>query len=106
VVEEIWLSYCGDTGPALFDREPRLFGSRVLMLECTFLADEQKDKGRLFKHLHLEDIAARAGDFRNEAIVLHHLSRRFRAEDLREAVERRLPELASRIHLLVEGREE
>lgn len=105
VVEEIWLSYCGDTGPEVFDLEPRLFGSRVLMLECTFLDSEQKDKGRLFKHLHLEDIAARAGELRNEAIVLHHLSRRFRAEELRDAVERRLPELAPRIHLLVEGRE-
>ena len=43
--------------------EPRLFDSRVLMLECTFLGDEQKDKGRLFKHLHLEDIALRAARF-------------------------------------------
>lgn len=105
VLEEIWLTYCGDTGPAVFENEPRLFGSRVLMLECTFLADEQKDKGRMFKHLHLEDIVARAGDFGNEAIVLHHLSRRFRAEDLRDAVERHLPELAPKIHLLVEGRD-
>ncbi|HSF38900.1 MAG TPA: MBL fold metallo-hydrolase [Thermoanaerobaculia bacterium] len=104
-LEEIWLTYCGDTGPAVFDSEPRLFGSRVLMLECTFLGSEQKEKGMLFKHLHLEDIASRAGDFRNEAIVLHHLSRRFREEDLRGEVERCLPELAPRIHLLVEGRE-
>lgn len=103
VVEEIWLSYCGDTGPAVFDREPRLFGSRVLMLECTFLGDEQKDKGRLFKHLHLEDIAARASELRNEAIVLHHLSRRYKVEDLRAEIERRLPELAPRVHVLVEG---
>jgi ribonuclease Z len=103
VVEDLWLSYCGDTGPRIFAMEPRIFRSRVLMLECTFLGEEHRDKGERFKHLHLGDIEHRAGDLKNEAIVLHHLSRRFRVEDLRAEVERRLPELAPRIHILVEG---
>jgi ribonuclease Z len=103
VVNDLWLSYCGDTGPRIFDLEPRIFGSRVLMLECTFLGEEHRDKGERFKHLHLGDIEHRAGELRNEAIVLHHLSRRFRVEDLRAEVERRLPDLAPRIHILVEG---
>ncbi|PYQ56268.1 MAG: hypothetical protein DMF53_25955 [Acidobacteria bacterium] len=104
-VEDLWLSYCGDTGPRIFEMEPRIFRSRVLMMECTFLGEEHRDKGERFKHLHLGDIERRAADFRNEAVVLHHLSRRFRVEDLRAEVERRLPELASRIHILVEGKE-
>jgi len=103
VVEDLWLSYCADTGPAIFDREPRIFGSKVLMVECTFVGEEHCDKGERFKHLHLGDIAQHADRFRNEAIVLHHLSRRFRVEELRAEVDRRLPELASRIHILVEG---
>jgi len=103
VAEDLWLSYCGDTGPAIFDREPRIFGSKVLLMECTFLGEEHRDKGERFKHLHLGDIARYADRFRNEAIVLHHLSRRFRVEDLRAEVERRLPELAAKIHILVEG---
>ena len=103
VAEDLWLSYCADTGPAIFDREPRIFGSRVLMMECTFVGEEHRDKGERFKHLHLGDVVQRAGEFRNEAIVLHHLSRRFRVEDLRAEVDRRLPELAPRIHILVEG---
>ena len=102
-VEDIWLSYCADTGPAIFDREPRIFGSKVLMVECTFVGEEHTDKGERFKHLHLGDIAQHADRFRNDAIVLHHLSRRFRVEELRAEVDRRLPELASRIHILVEG---
>lgn len=102
-VEDLWLTYCGDTGPALFEREPRLFRSKVLMLECTFLGEEHRDKGERFKHLHLGDIAHWADELQNEAIVLHHLSRRFRVEELRAEVERRLPELAPRIHILVEG---
>lgn len=105
LVEDLWLTYCGDTGPGIFEREPRVFRARVLMLECTFLGEEHRDKGALYKHLHLGDIARRADELRNEAIVLHHLSRRFRVEELRAEVDRRLPELAPRIHLLVEGRE-
>jgi ribonuclease Z len=104
VVEDLWLTYCGDTGPGVFEREPRLFRACVLMLECTFLGEQHRVKGELYKHLHLGDIVQRAGDFRNEALVLHHLSRRFRVEELRAEVERRLPALANRIHLLVEGK--
>jgi ribonuclease Z len=102
-VVDLWLTYCGDTGPGVFEREPRLFHACVLMLECTFLGEQHRDKGELYKHLHLGDIARWAGEFRNEALVLHHLSRRFREDELRAEVARRLPELADRIHLLVEG---
>lgn len=103
VVEEPWLSYCGDTGPAVFDLSPAIFESRVLLLECTFLGAAQRGDGGLYKHLHLEDIAHQETRFRNQDIVLHHLSRRHRPEELRIEIERRLPSLAPRIHLLVEG---
>lgn len=101
-VEEVWLTYCGDTGPAVFEREPEIYRSPVLMLECTFLGDEYRDRGSRFKHLHLADIAAHAERFENAAIVLHHLSRRHRVADLREEVARLMPTLAPRIHFLVE----
>jgi len=101
-VEDLWLTYCGDTSPRIFEMEPRLFRSKVLMVECTFLGEEHRDKGERFKHLHLGDIAARADELHNEAIVLHHLSRRFRVAELRAEVERRMPALAPRIHILVE----
>jgi ribonuclease Z len=102
-VEELWLSYCADSGPAVFDMEPRVFEARVLMLECTFLGEEHRDKGERYKHLHLGDIERRAGEMRNQALVLHHLSRRFNVAELRAEVERRMPDLAPRVHFLVEA---
>lgn len=102
VIQEIWLSYCGDTGPDVFTLEPRLFASKILLLECTFLGEGHRQKGDRFKHLHLEDIARWSGELRNEALVLHHLSRRHSVAELRAEVERLMPELASRVHLLVE----
>jgi ribonuclease Z len=98
--EEIWLSYAGDTGAGVFALEPRLADSRVLMLECTFLGAEHRERAARYGHLHLEDLAEFAAGSRNEAIVLYHLSRRYPEAELRRAVEARLPGIAARVHLV------
>ena len=100
VALEIWVSYCGDTGPQVFELEPRLFESQVLLLECTFLHSDRRTHSADFKHIHFEDLVDRAERFRNRALVLHHLSRRHSVSDLRAAIEERLPALSERIHLL------
>lgn len=100
-VEELTLSYCGDTGPGVFDSEPRLFTARMLLLECTFLAAGQEERARRYGHLHLADLEARAHRFANESIVLHHLSRKFRRAELEAEVARRLPALAGRVRVLL-----
>jgi ribonuclease Z len=97
--EEVWLSYCGDTGSGVFAGEPRLFTGTVLLIECTFMTDALRESGAEYKHLHLDDLVERAEEFRNKALVLHHLSRRHRPEELRAEIDRRLPNLAPRIHL-------
>lgn len=98
-VDELLLSYCGDTGPAAFEADPRLFDAAVLLLETTYIESSLRQRGRDFGHMHLEDLEALAGRFGNQAIVLHHLSRRHRPGDLRRAVDERLPGLAERIHV-------
>jgi len=101
--EEVWLSYCGDTGAGVFDRAPRLAESRVLMIECTFLGEAMRRRGAEYGHLHVEELLANADRLaRCEAILLHHLSRRHRVAELRAELERRAPELAARVHLLFE----
>lgn len=102
-VEVPALAYCADTGSGIFEREPHIFKARVLLLECTFLTEKLRARARRFKHLHLEDLIEYADRFENEALVLHHLSRRHRLSDLRRSVERRLPGLAERIWLLGAG---
>lgn len=99
-VEELWFSYCGDTGPRIWELAPRLRESRILMVECTFLGADARAKGTAYGHLHLEDLVEweeRLGA--HEAILLHHLSRRHALRELRAEVEKRLPALARRIHL-------
>lgn len=99
-IEDRALAYCGDTGPGIFEQAPEIFQARVLLLECTFLTDELRRRGERYKHLHLDDLIEQADRFENQALVLHHLSRRHRMEDLRRQVDERLPALAPRIWLL------
>lgn len=100
-VEHLALTYLGDTGPGIFAAEPRLFTARVLVAECTFVGDELRDKGALYKHLHVADLADQTERFENEAIVLVHLSRRHRRSDLVADVALRMPALADRVHVLL-----
>jgi len=98
-LEELWLTYPGDTGPGVFALEPRLFESRLLLIECTFLAEEHRERGAAYRHLHLEDLVERQESFRNEAVVLVHLSRRHRPAELLRRAQERLPALAGRLHV-------
>lgn len=105
VVEELRLSYCGDTGPDLLDRCPDLYETPILMIECTFLGPEQAERGARYRHIHIEDLVARGDRFRNRALVLYHLSRRHRREELEAAVHERLPQLASRVFIVADDEE-
>jgi ribonuclease Z len=80
------LAYPGDCSAAVFDAAPELFDARVLLIECSFVLPQDVDRAGEYAHIHLEDIAARAGAFRNEAIVLTHFSQRYRPEEIREAL--------------------
>ena len=91
------LAYTGDCAPEIFDAAPELFTARVLLIECSFVLPEDRDRARAYAHLHLQDFLDRASEFRNEAIVLTHFSQRYRVEEIREALEQ-LPEtLAERV---------
>jgi ribonuclease Z len=91
------LAYPGDCGEEIFDACPELFRARVLLLECSFLLPEDRERAREYAHIHLDDILARAGRFENEAVVLTHFSQRYTPAEIREAL-RAIPDpLSDRI---------
>ncbi len=104
-IEELALTFCGDTGAGVFELEPRVFRSAILLIECTFVDEDRRAEAALYKHLHLDDLVAHRERFENRHLVLHHLSRRYRPARLRAEVDRLLPELAERIHVLGEAEE-
>jgi ribonuclease Z len=102
LTRELWVTYCGDTGVGVFDLEPRLFESTVLLLECTFFDEASRDRGRQFKHLHLSDIADRVSRFQNRDLILHHASWRYEKQEVQALIERELAGMAPRLHLMMD----
>jgi ribonuclease Z len=91
------LAYPGDCGAAIFDAAPQLFTAKVLLLECSFLLPEDRDRAAVYEHIHLDDVVARAGLFQNEAVILTHFSARYRPQEIRAALEAIPESLASRV---------
>lgn len=90
--ERVELAYATDTLIDVLDENPWLYGARVLVLECTFLDDrkpvaEARDK----KHVHLDEVIARADRFSSEALVLMHFSQGYRPREVHEILDARLP---------------
>lgn len=85
--------YCGDTAPAGLDADPAIYEAKILITELTFFRPEhRKEKIHKFGHTHLDDILERAELFKNELVIFGHFSTRYMDNQIRKAVEKRLPE--------------
>jgi ribonuclease Z len=91
------LAYPGDCAPEIFDAAPELFRARVLLIECSFLGEDDRERARKYDHIHLDDIAERAAMFENEAIVLTHFSMRYRPEEIIQALRTLPAQIADRV---------
>src|SRR5664280_483261 len=79
-------------GGGLRGRAPRsFFTAKILLLECSFVEERDRERSKEWKHLHLDEIAERADLFENEVVVLTHLTLRTEADEIRRLVKKRLP---------------
>ena len=92
IEDRVELAYATDTLISVVDHSPELLEARVLIMECTFL-DERKsrDAARAGCHIHLDEIVERADKFKNEHIVLMHLSQLYRPDEVAGILDRKLP---------------
>ncbi|MFN5730340.1 MAG: MBL fold metallo-hydrolase [Planctomyces sp.] len=87
------LCFTGDTNPAGLDAHPDVCLAKVLITEMTFFRPEhRREKIHKFGHMHLDDLLERADRFRNELIILAHLSTRTHVAEARRRLEQQLPE--------------
>ncbi|HEX9459214.1 MAG TPA: MBL fold metallo-hydrolase [Thermoanaerobaculia bacterium] len=107
-VTEEWrrsmLFYTGDTDRGILEQsdaeDGALFKSEVLMIECSFITTGHEERAAKYRHIHFDDIAAFAGRFKNETIVLTHFSRRYSRTEIHDEIRRRCPAvLRERIRL-------
>ncbi len=100
-VEVPEVAFTGDTTAEWIDRAVRgedsvaadALRAKVLCCECTFVDEKASpEDARRYGHTHLDELVDRAGAFeRCEAVLLMHFSARYKAHQVREALDAKLP---------------
>jgi len=92
-VEIPLVAYCGDTAAGNFLDLDYVRDARVLLLECTFVEAEHRERARAGNHIHISDLREIVPRLNNEKILLTHLSRRTPLAAARDMLRRELGEL-------------
>lgn len=92
-VELPLVTFVGDSTISPIDRFPGVLKSQVLIVECTFLAPEDRPMAKKKRHTHIADIVERADKLAAcEHLVLSHFSTRYGREDIHRELAAVLPE--------------
>jgi ribonuclease Z len=84
------VAYCGDTAAGDFLDLDHVRRAKVLLLECTFVERDHRERARAGHHIHVSDLPEILPRLENEQIVLIHLSRRTAVSAARRLLEREL----------------
>jgi ribonuclease Z len=99
------VAYTGDTEPGEFLFREEFRQAQVVVTECTFFEDEHRDRARIGKHMHVEDLRPLFDAWTAKDIVIVHVSRRTLMPYARERIERVAgPTRAPSVHLLMDHR--
>lgn len=104
-VEIPLVAYCGDTAPGEFLELDHVRGAKVLLLDCTFVEADHRDRAEAGYHIHVGDLRQIVPRLNNEHILLVHLSRRTALTAARDMLRAELgPELSARVSFFMEHR--
>lgn len=100
------VSFMGDClGESLLDNN-RVFKSKVLITECTFLDPEDESMSKKKGHSHIKDIVKALNELDDEVkcekIILSHFSMKYSDKYIRDVVNKMIPEkFRERIEVLI-----
>lgn len=99
------VAYTGDTEPGDFLLRDEFRNAQVVVTECTFFEDEHRDRARIGKHMHIEDLRPLFEAWQARDVVIVHVSRRTLMPYARERIEKVAgPDRAPSVHLLMDHR--
>lgn len=105
ILEVPLVAYLGDTqpGPPLIREDVRK--AQIVICECTFTEPDHKERAKVGKHMHLDDIAEWLRVLECQKLVLTHLSRRSNVIEAKKHLRTKLKyELADKVEFLMDHR--
>lgn len=104
-VEIPLVAYTGDTEPGDFLYRDEFRNARVVITECTFFEEEHRDRARIGKHIHVEDLRPLLEAWKAKDVVIAHVSRRTLIPFARQRIEEVAGAArAQSVHLLMDHR--
>jgi len=95
------LAYAADTGAEIFEH-PEFLEAEILLLECSFWGEDDRDRARRFAHLHIDDILEHLPALSFRHLVLLHASRRTRLGEINSLIDTRFrPRTEAAVHHMV-----
>jgi len=99
------VAYTGDTEPGDFLLRDEFLRAQVVVSECTFFEEEHRDRAKIGKHIHVEDLRPLLEAWTATDVVISHVSRRTLMPFARGRIEALVgPERSQRVHLLMDHR--
>ena len=103
MIEIPLVAYTGDTEPGEFLLREEFRRAQVVITECTFFEDEHRDRAKIGKHLHVEDLRPLLEAWEARDVVIVHVSRRTLLPFARTRIEEVAGKArAESIHLLMD----
>jgi ribonuclease Z len=98
------VAYTGDTEMGPFLLRDEFVNAQIVITECTFFDPEHRDRAKVGKHLHIEDLRNLIQTWTKPEIVVVHVSRRTHMQYARERLAEAAGDQSHRVHLLMDHR--
>jgi ribonuclease Z len=97
------VTYLGDTSAGPVFDHPDVQKAEILITECTFFDPTHKQRAKVGKHLHLDELVGILPKLKNQHLVITHVSRRISVRRARNLLRRKIgEERMKNIHFLMD----
>jgi ribonuclease BN (tRNA processing enzyme) len=77
--------FLGDTSKEILEKEwEKLKKYKCIIIECTFIRDEDYEQAEKTKHMHWKDLETYVRDNNNITFVLFHFSQRYKKDEINQ----------------------
>lgn len=75
--------YIGDTTEKVFEMDPDIFSYKSIIVECTFIEDDDLDNANRTKHCHWKKLRNIIEEHKDNTFILYHFSCRYTVDHIK-----------------------